>query len=424
MNTDMIAKLLNEIWLVLTQMGPYLLFGFLVAGILSVYIKAEWVEKHLGGKGILPAVKASIFGVPLPLCSCGVIPVSTGIYRHGASRSATTSFLLSTPQTGVDSVLVTYALLGPVYAIFRPVIALLTGIVGGAIVQFFDDSTQTSAAVITEDVKDDDCDCGGCSTKNSESKLTRVFKYGFIDLPKDIGLTLLVGILIAGAMAAIVPPDYLGGLIGGGIISILILMAAGVPVYVCATASVPIAAGFIHMGASPGAALAFLVAGPATNAAAFTTIFKVLGRKTAIIYLSTVAVSAVASGLLLNWLVPTLSAVIPSMADHVHGEAGLGWFENSMGVILIAVVAWSYYYKPQQLDSENEKMNQQINILNVRGMTCSHCSANVKRTAEEIAGVKTATVDLERGMVTLSGEKFDTDEVISAINSIGYTATK
>ena len=234
----------------------------------------------------------------------------------------------------------------------------------------------------------------------------------------------MVGILIAGAMAAIVPPDYLGGLNGGGIISILILMAAGVPVYVCATASVPIAAGFIHMGASPGAALAFLVAGPATNAAAFTTIFKVLGRKTAFIYLSTVAVSAVASGLLLDWLVPTLSAVIPSMADHVHGEAGLGWFENSMGVILIAVVAWSYYYKPQQLDSENEKMNQQINILNVRGMTCSHCSANVKRTAEEIAGVKTATVDLERGMVTLSGEKFDTDEVISAINSIGYTAPK
>ncbi|NQV37087.1 MAG: permease, partial [Candidatus Marinimicrobia bacterium] len=244
---ELLQNFLNELWSILAQMGPYLLFGFLVAGILSVYIQPEWVERHLGGTGIMPAIKASLFGVPLPLCSCGVIPVSAGIYRHGASKSATISFLLSTPQTGVDSIFVTYGMLGPIYAIFRPIVALFTGIIGGAIVQMVDNSNHNKTnSIDTQEVSRESAD-----TDNS-NKFYRVFKYGFINLPKDIGKALIVGILIASAMGALVPPEYLGGLIGSGFISILILMAAGVPVYVCATASVPIAAGFLHMGASPG----------------------------------------------------------------------------------------------------------------------------------------------------------------------------
>ena len=427
---DLLLNFLSETWLVLTQMGPYLLFGFLVAGILSVYIDPEWVERHLGGRGMLPAVKAALFGVPLPLCSCGVIPVSTGIYRHGASRSATTSFLLSTPQTGVDSIAVTYALLGPVFAIFRPVVALLTGIVGGALVQLADDNGANAAPEnVTETDSTstaDNCDCDSCEDVDNPSKIGRVLKYGFINLPKDIGSALLIGILIAGVMAAVVPPDYLGGLIGGGIVSILILMAAGVPVYVCATASVPIAAGFMHMGASPGAALAFLVAGPATNAATFTTIIKVLGKTTAIIYLSTVAVSAVVSGLFLNWLVPAVKNVMPQMSDHVHSAETISWISHLSAIVLIAVVIFAYFYKPKPAKIETEKttMDSEMMHLNVTGMTCSHCAMSVKRAAEEVDGVDKADVNLDSGRVELHGQGIDSDQIIAAINSAGYSASK
>ncbi|GAG17782.1 unnamed protein product, partial [marine sediment metagenome] len=255
--------------------------GFLVAGALSVCVSPAWVERHLGGRGLGPVLKASLLGVPLPLCSCGVIPVSASIHRHGASRAATTSFLLSTPQTGVDSIAVTYALLGPVFAVFRPVAALLTGFIGGGLVQLLGDPGRTNG---TNKVEPPTCTDSCCTGHRDENMFLRILRYGFVTLPRDIGLALLLGILVAGAMAALVPQDSLNAYIGGGLLSILLLMAAGVPVYVCATASVPIAAGFMHMGASPGAALAFLIAGPATNAATFTTIWKVLGQRTAILY--------------------------------------------------------------------------------------------------------------------------------------------
>ncbi len=421
---ELLQIFISETWLVLTQMGPYLLFGFLVAGILSVYIDSEWVERHLGGKGIMPAIKAALFGVPLPLCSCGVIPVSTGIYRHGASRSATTSFLLSTPQTGVDSILVTYALLGPVYAVFRPVVALITGIVGGGLVQLADKDNPSNPDVEVQET-DDDCDCDSCADADNPSKISRIMKYGFINLPKDIGSALFIGIMIAGAMAALVPPDYLGGLIGGGIISILILMAAGVPVYVCATASVPIAAGFIHMGASPGAALAFLIAGPATNAATFTTILKVLGKKTATIYLTTVAVTAVISGLILNWLVPVMENIVPQISGHVHDSESITWWSHLSAVVLLAVVAYSYYYKPKPVITPINVLSTEIEQLefSVTGMTCSHCAANVHQAVAESSGVESVTVDLDSGRVKVSGTAVDEEEVISAIHSRGYSAT-
>ncbi len=334
-----IAEIVWESWLVLGRMAPYLLFGFLVAGVLSVYISAAWIERHLGGRGLGPVLKASLFGVPLPLCSCGVIPVSVSIRRHGASRAATTSFLLSTPQTGVDSILITYALLGPVFAVFRPFAALATGLLGGMLVQWLgpqdvgDDGHAPSAASCTEP-----CCAGG----PSRSIVLKALHYGFVTLPRDIGMALLAGIVIAGAMASLVPEDQLAAYLGGGTLSILLMMVAGVPVYVCATASVPIAAGLMHVGASPGAALAFLIAGPATNAAAFTSIWKVLGRRTAVLYLVTVAVSTIACGLALDWLLPAVGSATPKLGTHVHaaGDAGGGFTHVGAGALLL-VLAFS-----------------------------------------------------------------------------------
>ncbi len=425
---EIVVKIITEGWQVLGQMAPYLLLGFLVAGVLSVYVSPAWVERHLGGRGLGPVLKASLFGVPLPLCSCGVIPVSASIHRHGASRAATTSFLLSTPQTGVDSIAVTYALLGPVFAVFRPVAALLTGFLGGWLVQLLDDSGRTNETVGSEPpICTDAC----CTGDRDESTFLRIVRYGFVTLPRDIGLALVLGIVIAGAIAALVPQDSLSTYIGGGLLSILLMMAAGVPVYVCATASVPIAAGFMHMGASPGAALAFLIAGPATNAATFTTIWKVLGQRTAMIYLITVAVSAVACGLLLDWLVPTVQAMLPTLDSHTHATTEGGWFYHTSAVALLAVLALSYWKTGKHGNAVKEadkghsdagvpSPDQRVELL-VSGMTCSHCAESVRRALSECIGVESAHVNLQDGRAVVTGGDLDRERLVAVVTELGYT---
>jgi len=280
----------------MAEMSPYLLFGFLVAGILSVLISQRLVERHLGGKGIWPLVKASAFGVPLPLCSCGVIPVSVSLHKHGASKGSTISFLLSTPQTGMDSIFVTLSLLGPLFAIFRPLAAFATGIVGGSLVNVFARSSEDENRVPQK--RTDEC----CDGDRNSHRLARGLKYGFVTLPRDIGKAMLIGLVVAAVISALVPDGYFAEKLGTGIFAMVVMMFLGIPVYVCATASVPVAAALILKGLTPGAALVFLMTGPATNAASFVTIWKVLGRTTAIIYLAIVAGCAFLSGILLDYI--------------------------------------------------------------------------------------------------------------------------
>lgn len=287
--------ILLDFWATMAEMSPYLLFGFLVAGMLSVLISQPLVEKHLGGRGIWPLVKASIFGVPLPLCSCGVIPVSMSLHKHGASKGSSVSFLLSTPQTGVDSIFVTLSLLGPLFAIFRPLAAFATGIIGGSLVNLFDKNNVNEQTNLPESTNQ-------CRETKRIGKLIHGLKYGFVTLPRDIGKAMLVGLLIAAFISAIVPDGYFAEKLGTGIFAMIIMMLLGIPVYVCATASVPVAAALILKGLTPGAALVFLMTGPATNAASFVTIWKTLGGKTAIIYLATVAGCALAGGILLDYI--------------------------------------------------------------------------------------------------------------------------
>jgi uncharacterized membrane protein YraQ (UPF0718 family) len=247
--------------------------------------------------------------------------------------------LLSTPQTGIDSVLVTYAMLGPLFALYRPVVAFLTGILGGALVRLFGEPQPASAAAEPMPAACTDCNCFADA---GVRKLARILDYGFVLLPRDIGKALLVGILIAGVMGALMPADHLKSYLGGGVLSILLLMLAGVPVYVCATASVPIAVGFLHLGASPGAALAFLIAGPATNAATFTALWQALGSRTALLYLVTVAGSALGCGLLLDWLMPRAVAVLPELGKNVGDAEPVSWWAHVWAVLLLIVLVLAY----------------------------------------------------------------------------------
>lgn len=423
---EIVLKIISESWLVFVQMAPYLLFGFLIAGILSVYISSEWVEKHLGGKGLSPVFKASLFGIPLPLCSCGVIPVAASFNRHGASKAATTSFLLSTPQTGVDSVLVTWSLLGPVFAIFRPITALITGILGGGIVKWFDDNEHQEEKIDDKEIVcTDEC----CESANKTSSILRIIKYGFHTLPQDIGPALIIGILIAGIISVFIPPDTLTPYIGGGLFSIIILVAAGIPVYVCATASVPIAAAFMHLGASPGAALAFLIAGPATNAAAFTTIAKVMGKKTAVIYLITAGFSAVFAGLLLNWLMPILDFSIFQINEHNHVHESVTFFAQVSAVVLLFILFFAIITKKFNIIFSKGKDRDKIMTddiktikLKVKGMTCNHCVMAVKKTLEEGSGVNSAEVNLSDGIAIAQGDEMNEQDLISLIEKSGYSA--
>jgi uncharacterized membrane protein YraQ (UPF0718 family) len=334
-----------ECWLVIREMAPYLLFGFALAGLMSIWISPEWTERHLGGKGLGPVVKATLLGIPLPLCSCSVIPVVASMRRHGASRAAATSFLLSTPQTGIDSIAVTYALLGPIFALFRPIAALISGVLGGALVLVFGQASSAAADVPPP------CTDSCCSGDRKSPAWLRAARYGLVTLPRDLAWPLLIGVAIAGALAAKFPPASLQEHLGGGMLSILVLMAAGIPLYVCATASVPIAAGLIYLGASPGAALAFLIVGAATNPAAVATVWKVLGRRTTVVYLVTVGLSALVCGLVLDGLSTRLVQWLPRAASYMpaacvghHAEQAGLWsslWSNFWAVVLVAVLLGS-----------------------------------------------------------------------------------
>ena len=426
---DALAKIAQESWTVLGEMSPYLLFGFLIAGVLSVGFSPEFIERHLGGRGFGPVWKASLLGVPLPLCSCGVIPVAASFRRHGASRAATTSFLLSTPQTGVDSILVTYALLGLAFAVYRPIVALATGLLGGLLVLLFARSNHNGNGA---EEKPPECRESCCSDDGRKTNIVwRALLYGFVTLPRDIGVPLLIGVVIAGGIGALTSPDQLKPYLGGGILSILLMMALGIPIYVCASASVPIAAGLIHLGASPGAALAFLIAGPASNAATIATVWKLLGRRTVVLYLVTIAIAAVGAGLALDWLQLTLQFNLPDLGASCHDAAASHWASSFWAILLLAVLGSSYaidyFHKKgeamhEHSDADSAQPREQIE-LTIEGMTCDHCVAHVTNALMQCRGVTSVRMNLVSGQGVVLGDHLDGKELAAAVESAGYRAS-
>lgn len=409
---DIIVDILADFWSVLGAMSPYLLFGFLVAGVLSVYVSPDVVRRHLGGKGLLPAVKASLFGVPLPLCSCGIIPVSASLRRQGASKGATTAFLLSTPQTGVDSVFVTLSLLGPVFAIFRPFAALVTGLIGGSLASIGDKGGEA-----VEKGPSCTCSTGACMLHRKGGKLAQMLKYGFVTLAGDIAKPLFFGLLAAALVSALVPQDFFADMLGTGFLAKLLLMALGIPIYVCATASVPLASALIAIGISPGAAFVFLMTGPATNIATIATVWKVMGRKVAIIYLLTTAGCALLFGTLLDLIYTTTAKT---------AEPYMPWMlppyiKAASAVILLGVLLWSSFaHKRARGEPIPLEQEEGMLALNITGMTCEHCVGAVTRALKESPGVEAVSVDLKTGRALLDGKDLDTEALCEAVSELGY----
>lgn len=400
-------------WGVLSEMAPYLLFGFLAAGALSVVISARFVARHLGGRGVMSVLKASAFGVPLPLCSCSVIPVATSLRRHGAGKGATTAFLISAPQTGVDSILVTFSLLGVVFAVFRPIAALLSGLVGGVLVELVDRDCDTCAAPGVPG--DDPGPAGGV-----RGRVSHALRYGFVTLPEDIGPSLLVGLVVAALISAIIPPAFfattLGGAMGGGIVAMLVMMLVGVPVYVCATASVPIAAALMAKGVSPGAALAFLMTGPATNAATIVTVWKVMGPRTGVAYLLTIMGTAMAAGLTLDALFAMPSVPHPpvagmAMIPHWIGSAAAVALLTLLGLGVARVLWRRRRHRPA---------GEAGTVLRIGGMTCGHCVQRITEALGACRGVDSVAVDLAAGRAVVGGADLKVAELVKVVTDLGY----
>jgi len=409
--TDTLIQIAVDFWHVVDEMAPYLLFGFLMAGLLSVFISPRFIERHLGSAGLVSILKAAAFGVPLPLCSCGVIPVSASLRRAGASKGATVAFLMATPQDGVDSVLVTLSLLGPVFAIFRPIVAVVSGAVGGGLVSLFDRDGADRSARPAENYDAED-------PARSTGKLVGALKYGFVTLPADIGRAMLVGLVVAALISALVPKNYFADLLAPGWGQMFVMMLAGIPVYVCATASVPVAWALIGAGVSPGAALVFLMTGPATNAATLATVWRVMGKRTAVIYLLTVAAAALAGGALLDAIYARADVApapyAPWMLPHWVKSASAGVL---LGVLAVAVLQ-PFFVSGKSRSAEAPNMIR----IRIKGMTCSHCVQAVRRALLACQGVRQAQVDLHSGIASVEAPGVAFERLCEAVRKAGYEA--
>lgn len=412
-----ITTFLSDFIKILSEMAPYLLLGFFFAGLLYAFIPQKKIEHYFNGRPFKSSVLASIFGIPLPLCSCGVIPTGTALYKNGASKGGTVSFLISTPQTGVDSILATFSLMGLPFAIIRPFAALVTGITGGLI-----------TSVVTKNESDSRTYQEHTEKHQSFSqKIVNVFRYGFVEFIQDISKWLVIGLVLAAIISAIIPNEFFELLNMPPIVQMLLILVVSIPLYICATGSIPLAAILILKGISPGAAFVLLMAGPATNAATITMIGKVLGRKSLFTYLATIIAGAIGFGLIIDYALPAqwFTNITHQHLGHNHGEHH-NWWQITSGIVLIALIINGYIQK--YIKSRNNKVinlnnsTMEIKTIKVEGMTCNHCKSNVETNLEKLNFVSKASVNLSDKTVTIKGDNIELGKAIDTVNSLGYKA--
>jgi uncharacterized membrane protein YraQ (UPF0718 family)/copper chaperone CopZ len=415
-----LIRYFNELFDLLNEMAPYLLLGFLFAGLLHIYFPKEKVSRFLGKNNFRSVLNAALIGIPLPLCSCGVIPTGISFFKSGASRGSSVSFLISTPQTGIDSIMATYSLLGLPLAIIRPIIALVTGVAGGI---------ATNLGFRNDHQPEQKYTMPGKTVHTPKRSFKEMIRYAFVEFLQDISKWLVIGLLIAALMAVLIPDDFFSAHIKNEYVSMLIMLIAAIPLYVCATGSVPIAAVLLMKGLSPGAIIVFLMAGPATNAATMTVIGNVLGRKTLYIYLLSIIVGAVFFGVIINewmprhWFTQFLS--VGHDAQHLHLLPP--WLKVASGILLVALIINGYVDKFISASKIRKANDGIINIpkmsektVKVNGMTCNHCKMNVEKNLGALEGIERIEVDLSSSKVRITGDHIDLDKIKSTVEGIGY----
>ena len=413
----------EALWEILLDLSLWLGVGFIVAGMFHVLLPAGFIHRWLGGRGFMDVLKASLVGVPMPLCSCGVIPTAIGLKKDGASSGASTAFLISTPQIGVNSIFVSASFLGLPFALFKVFSALIMGLVGGALVNWAERGQTGDAIALGDSAPADER-----PRRTPMQAVVEIFRYGFGRLFRDIYLWIAMGVVVAALIVVLVPQDFFaryGWMQGPG--GMLVMLAISLPLYVCATSSVPIAAGLIHAGLPAGSALVFLMAGPATNVATIGAIFKSFGRKITFIYLGTVIVLS----LLFGWVFQALPGldVAHSMQGHDHDSHGnllsAAFAVLTVGLMIrFALQDIGAYLNNRAARKAREAENMETVELQVEGMTCGSCVAHVKRALESPPSTRSVEVDLPSGRVTVVGDGLDAEALIASVQSAGYKATR
>jgi uncharacterized membrane protein YraQ (UPF0718 family)/copper chaperone CopZ len=406
----MIQNLFLDIWALLREMAAYLSLGFLLAGLMHAFIPRQVYANYLSKPNFRSVLLAALFGVPLPLCSCGVLPTAMGLRREGGSKGATVSFLIATPQTGVDSIFATYSLMGLPFAIIRPIVAFITAILGGEMVNVFENKDEI--IVVRKTIEKE-------QPKSFFEKLKESLSYGFVEMMADIGKWLVVGLVVAGMITTLVPDQWFEVFKDNSLLSILLVLCISVPMYVCATGSIPIAVALMMKGLTPGAALVLLMAGPACNVASLLVINKVMGRRTLLLYLASIVGGAVLFALGIDYLLPREWFVSELVMQGDCCHEGIGLFNIISAVVLILLLINALFLHRHHNREEEFPEETEATCFIVEGMHCSHCAANVEKAIRSVEGVENVSVILSEKQAVVSGN-YDEIAVREAVESIGY----
>jgi uncharacterized membrane protein YraQ (UPF0718 family) len=340
---EIVQQLTAETWRIWTDAAPYVLFGFLAAGLIKAVLPEEAVARHLGGRSTTAVLKASVLGIPLPLCSCGVIPAAVSLRRQGAGRGASVAFLVSTPESGVDSIAITWALLDPVMTVVRPLAAFVTGALSGIFVNLLPEEPPSLTGEQNGGSRPESCCASQPPLQTTlAGRCADGIRYAFGELLKDIGAWMLLGVLIAGLVATLIPDGFLTMLFENQFASLFLMLLVGIPLYMCASASTPIAAALVLKGLSPGAALVFLLAGPATNAATLTVVARFWGRQATAVYLASIACCSLVFGWLVNEFYAWAGLDILNWVAPVPGETA-GWWHSAAAVLLLLLILRAFW---------------------------------------------------------------------------------
>jgi hypothetical protein len=392
------------------EISPYLILGFLFAGLLHTLLGEKYIRKHFARSGLWSTIKAAIFGVPLPVCSCAVIPLAESLRKDGASKSATMSFLVSTPSSGVDSILATYALMGPVYAVFRPVASFLSGILVGIITHLNGGEKEISQPADSQETN---------NNNPGQKSLKEVFVYGFKVIPAEISKWLLIGVVVGGAISALVPNDFGAKyLLGSPLLNYVVILLISIPLYVCATGSIPIAASLIAKGVLPGAALALLIAGPATNSVTISFVYKRMGKRIAVIYLFSIIAVSVVTGLIFDLLWKSIGANIDLVsAGGVHLPDGIKY---AAAVFMALIFLNSRFDLRKLLRIKNiPVISKNLHTIKVPDMTCRHCKMKISTALSRMPGIQSVSIDLNAREAAVESA-LDRQVILDRIKQEGY----
>lgn len=427
---------MREILELVNSMSPYLLLGFTLAGLMHAFMPRSVYSRYLSGNSFRSVLGAAILGIPLPLCSCGVIPTAMSLRKDGASKGATISFLIATPQTGVDSIIATYSLMGLPFALLRPLAALVTALFGGTLANYVDKSDEAS----TTDSVEQGC-CANEEKATFAQKIRTAARYAYVEMMQDIGRWLVLGLVVAGVITVFVPDSFFSLFADRPFASMLLVLLFAIPMYLCATGSIPIAVALMLKGLSPGTALVLLMAGPAVNVASLLVIGKVMGRKSLFTYLFSIVGCAILFGLGIDYLLPREWFTMPLAHIHsCHSCSEVSYFNTVCSIVLalLLVNAFIKRYRKSTSSTSLVPLKQDDNppcsceacstvqqgiSITVKGMNCNHCRSNVEAAIQKIAGVESVEIDLASGSTVIHGNP-DKEDVIKAVEALGFTVVE